>query len=219
LNIKTGGNISVTSKPVIGVVLLAAILGFFFIQQSSYNSAWGTFFDDFSLGLQSDKYSNWRDFNTLGMPIAPSGRQVSASTYERVALIVEGIKVISFNPLGCGVLTEPFVKMLPHLYPGVFFNSAHGTHSAWIEFGIAFGVPGLLFLLGSLLISAINTVKDRDRSIAPITILSLSLNILILYFVGEVSTQHGVEILFYFLALIFALQIPDAKVNKLEGAT
>lgn len=217
INLSAGISISGVLMPVTGALLLALIFCFFLVQQSSYNTGWSTFFEDFSIGLQSDKYINWRDFNALGMPVAPSGRQVSSSTYERIALMVEGLKVISSYPFGCGVLTQPFMKMLPQVYPGVFFSGQHATHSAWIEFGIAFGVPGLLFLIGSLITSAINTIKQGARSIAPITILSLVLNIMILYLVGEVSTQHGVEILFYFLALIFALQIPNLKLYKFEG--
>lgn len=215
-NIRMRSDFSTILAPLISLLLLFAIFGFFLIQQSSYNSGWNTYFEDFSMGLQSDKYVNWRDFSNLGMPIAPSGRELSASTFERTALIVEGIKVISANPLGCGVLTHPFMKMLPQLYPGVVFAGEHATHSAWIEFGIAFGIPGLLFLIGGLLISVVNAIKERSRSPTSITTLSLALGILILYLVGEVSTQHGVEILFYFLGLIFVLQLPMFAANRLE---
>lgn len=215
-NLGSHNQSSVVFAPLIGLLLIVLIFGFFLIQQNTYNSGWNTYLEDFLMGLQSDKYLNWRDFNNLGMPIAPSGRVVSASTYERTALIVEGVKIIAQNPLGCGVLTQPFMKMLPSAYPGVVFGGDHATHSAWIEFGLSFGIPGLFFLIGTLVISAINTIKDISKSVAPVMTLSLILGVLIIYLVGEVSTQHGVEILFYFLGLIFVMQLPNISKNKLE---
>lgn len=207
LNIRFQNNIFAILKPMAAIFLLLLTFAFFLIQQNTYNSGWSNFSEDFLIGLQSSKYINWHDFDNLGMPITPEGRKISSSTYERTALIVEGVKIIYAYPLGCGFLTQPFKTMLPYMYPGVVFGEL-ATHSAWVDIGIAYGTPGLVFLIGGLIIAAFNSIKDRAASVANITTLSLILCIFIIYLVGEVATQHGIEILFYFLGLIFILQIP-----------
>ena len=59
------------------------------------------------------------------------------------------------------------------------------------------GHRGIVFLIGALFIAAFNSIKDRTASVANITTLSLILCIFFLYLVGEVATQHGIEILFF----------------------
>jgi hypothetical protein len=91
------------------------------------------------------------------------------------------------------------------------------THSAWIEFGLAFGYPGMFLLLGTLVI--LITRSARKQFMFRATCLSISLSLLLMYTVGELSTAHAVEILFYWIAFIFAIQAkiifyPDRLITK-----
>jgi hypothetical protein len=47
----------------------------------------------------------------------------------------------------------------------------------------------------------------RKRFIFSATSLSISVSLLLMYTVGELSAAHAVEILFYWIAFLFAIQV------------
>jgi hypothetical protein len=82
------------------------------------------------------------------------------------------------------------------------------THSAWIEFGLAFGYLGIFLLLSALVILIARSARMQFMFRA--TCLSISLSLLLMYTVGELSTAHAVEILFYWIAFLIAIQVKPA---------
>jgi hypothetical protein len=83
------------------------------------------------------------------------------------------------------------------------------THSGWVELGLAFGVPmlGLIFIV--LLLVFIQAARHAYP--ARMTVLGFVVLIFCLYTVGEVAIQHGIEILYYFLAFLPALLFTNSK--------
>jgi hypothetical protein len=161
--------------------------------------------DDVFIAVQIEKYPNWRDPDNLGYPKRSNGTNVSANLYQRAAWVTAGaVLFLPENPLGLGILNRPYPRLLQEKY-GKDVGYIPSTHSAWIEFGLAFGYPGALLLLSALVILIAGSLLKRF--IFSATGFSISLSLLIMYTVGELSTAHAVELLFYWLALIFAIQI------------
>lgn len=189
------------------LLTLAAIFifGWLSLQHIKSVPGWGSLIDDVYISVQIEKYPNWRDPRTLGYPNKPDGNAVATNTYERAAWATAGAVIfLPENQLGLGILNRPYPRLLQEKY-GKDVGYISSTHSAWVEFGLAFGYPGALLLLSALIILIAQSL--RKRFIFSATGFSISLSLLIMYTVGELSTAHAVELLFYWLALIFAIQI------------
>ena len=190
------------------VSTLAAILlfGWFGKEHLKTHPSWLNLFQDISIAIQVEKYQNWKAPHISGLPMNQSGSTVDSSVYVRVAWAAAGLNLLMpENPLGLGILNRPFPSLFKQMYGIELPAYIPSTHSAWIEFGLAFGYPGALLLLGALVILIARSL--RKRFILSATSLSISLSLLLMYTVGELSTAHAVELLFYWLALIFAIQI------------
>jgi hypothetical protein len=188
------------------LVLVATFLfGWLGLQHIKSAPGWLSLVDDVSIAVQIEKYPNWRDPAALGYPEKNDGTTVASNTYERAAWATAGtILFLPENPLGLGVLNRPYPRLLLEKY-GKDVGYIPSTHSAWIEFGLAFGYPSALLLLSTLAILIVRSI--RKRFIFSATSLSISLSLLLMYTVGELSTAHAVEILFYWIAFLFAIQV------------
>jgi O-antigen ligase len=109
-----------------------------------------------------------------------------------------------------GILSKPFTTLLMEKYPngGAYIPS---THSAWIEIALAFGYPGLLLTLGALVSIVCLSVSFAGPHQYLTSILSLGL--ILLYTVGEISSQHAIEMLCFLIALMSAL-LPSSDQAK-----
>ena len=192
------------------LALLIAGIGLFLILyfaylQTAVNKGWHTLIDDAKIAVQIDRYAHWQNPAQMGYPKRDDGQMVAPNTYERVAWAVAGSKAIIAYPQGVGVLAYPFAKH-PNAPPKMVVSSSIpgiATHSGWVELGLAFGIPMLGLIFGALLVTFIEAA--RHAYLARMTVLGFAVLIAFLYTVGEVTIQHGVEILFYLLALFPAL--------------
>jgi hypothetical protein len=168
------------------------------------NSGWDSLFEDIAISTQIDTHDNWKGIGTA-FPLRKDGKPVAGNTYERVALGTLGIRLIALNPIGNGSLRSLKVdakKIEPN------YRSHSYTHSAWIDLGLSFGLPGLLFLpiaFISILMCAVLNPRVRFRA----TIITIAIAILILYLVGEYAFNHSVEMLFYLAGLLSGLALVD----------
>lgn len=189
---------------------LLLILYFGFLQ-TKLNPGWTTLLADAKIAVQIDRYPNWQNPPQLGYPKRDDGQIVTPNTYERIAWAAAGSKAILQYPAGVGVLAYPFAihpKRPANMYsaPGI---PGIATHSGWVELGLAFGVPILSLIFGVLLISLRNAIRGAYP--AKMTILGFCILILFLYTVGEAAIDHGLEILFFLLALLQALMLTSPR--------
>jgi hypothetical protein len=203
------------TKSLIVFFLVVASLFWFTAKHIKNNPGWGSLFEDMAMGYQIERYPNWKDPIGLGEPLRADGSRVEGSAYVRVAWARAGLEVICRHPLGIGVFRHFHIQVkdrAPNIGDIVVY-----THSAWVDIGLAFGVPGLALMpiaLTALLLCAVINPRIRFRA----TIITVAIAILILYLVGEYAFQHGVEILFYLSGLLCGLALLDyAKLKPLNA--
>lgn len=198
----------------IGLVL---ILNFAFLQ-TKVNAGWASLVDDAKIAVQIDRYSNWQNPAQLGYPKRDDGQIVTPNTYERVAWATAGSMATLEYPVGSGVLSYPFAihPKRPANMPVGQGASGIATHSGWVELGLAFGVPLLTLIFGALLLSLVNAIRGAYP--AKMTILGLCILILCLYAVGEAAIDHGLEILYFLLALLPALMLASETPSQKQSS-
>ncbi len=177
--------------------------------QVKVNKGWNNLISDAKIAVQIDRYQNWQNLAKLGYPKRDDGQTVTLNTYERVAWATAGSRAIIENPLGVGVLSFPLAihPNPPSQMPIKLGELGIATHSGWVELGLAFGIPILSLFFAILFISFINVIRGSYP--AKMTILGLIIQISSTYAVGEVAISHGLEILFFILALIPALMLSE----------
>ena len=189
---------------------LCLILYFAYLQ-TAVNKGWHTLIDDVKIAVQIDRYPHWQNPAQMVYPKRDDGQMVAPNTYERVAWAVAGSRAIIAYPQGVGVLAYPFAKH-PNAPPKMVASSSIpgiATHSGWVELGLAFGMPMLGLIFSILLLTFIEAARHAYS--ARMTVLGFAVLITSLYTVGEVTIQHGIEILFYLLALVPALLLTKPR--------
>jgi len=196
------------------IIFLASVLvlGWFIQKHIKNNPGWESLYSDIYISAQVDKYSNWQNTPQFGAPQRDDGQVVRGNTYERVSWAVAGAHLLIDNPLGYG-LSRSFPIQMKQIVPA--FGGSPYTHSAWIDLGLTFGLPGLTLIIASILIvlwSVICSTNCPWRA----TVFTFSLSVLILYAVGEYGFQHGVEILFFICGLLCGLTM---RINFIPGCS
>lgn len=186
------------SFSIIVVIVTVIITIQFFYKHIEYNNNWKNFVTDLIIAKDTNKYQNWKNIEQFGYPQRDDSSEVSRSTYDRISWAIIGIKTIKENPFGIGVLSYPMSKI-----PGMPQNIS--THSGWVELGLAFGMPMLIFIFILLSLIILNAVINNNN--LKITIMTYVLTIIIFYTIGEATIKHGLEILFYLLGLLSGVSI------------
>jgi len=192
------------------LILLPILFIFLFVYQHlSINQGWNHFVEDVTVGFQIDEVPNWQNIQKYGYPKTPSGEQVYPNNYERAAWAAAGAHAISKNPWGYGLLEHSLGKMVRQSYPEAVVRS---SHSAWIDFGLAFGIPGLLLTISAL----VSTIILAMRSSSPnqLVVIWIAFSLLLTFTVAEVSSKHTIEILFFFIALLNTMTLKKSPTTK-----
>lgn len=188
-------------------ILIPALLITLFIQQHlSINRGWNHFSDDLAVAIKIDEIPNWQDVKKYGYPNTANGEPVYPNNYERAAWATAGVHVLLANPLGYGILEHSLGKVIKQSYPEATIAS---SHSAWIDFGLAFGFPGLLFTLAALLSLIVLAFKSDSEN--RYVVMWIAADLLLTFTVAEVSSKHTIEILFFCIALLNNMVKPTQK--------
>lgn len=182
-----------------------SIIFFFAISQMKVNRGWTSLIHDAKIAIQIDRYPHWQNIEQMGYPKNAAGQTVTANNYERIAWATAGSRAIFQHPQGVGILAYPFAKH-PNAPKKMLENSripGIATHSGWVELGLAFGFPILFLIFSTIAVTFI--IATRGLYPAKMTVLGLLVLIMCLFTTGEAAIDHGLEILFYLLALLSAL--------------
>lgn len=205
-----------TLRRLLAVLCLTLIVAFAFGKiQATKSAGWQTLIDDIRTALQVEKFHHWQDPVALGYPESAPGRMVVANTYERTAWATAGLTIfVPQNPLGIGVLSRSFPRLLENQF-GKKVDYIPSTHSAWVDLILSYGLPGIFLLLGSLLLTLYRSVRGQKPMDGFIFVQAMSCGLL--YTVGELSVQHGIEILMYWLTLLASLSLLGIRHTRINS--
>jgi hypothetical protein len=191
--------------PVTVLVLLIPLSGVAIQKHLMLNNHWNTLLADIKVGYQIDKYDHWQS-HSKGFPQNELGVVVNVSNYERMAFAIAGLRYLSQNPLGAGILADSFRKMAAK--NGIESHSLRFTHSGWIDLSLAVGVPGILLIFSSML-SSVYWAMKRQSELASVTVWLL-VAITIFWLIAELATnKHFVEMLIFMLVFLGAVNAYD----------
>lgn len=127
------------------IILLLPLLVAKNLHQNSATQGWKNLFSDIEIGLQIEKYPNWKNPYKFGYPLNYVNERVAPSPYERTSWAVAGIQLIAKEPYGYGSVNNSFKGMLNH--QKIEHNVPGQTHSGWVDFALGFGIPGVLIII------------------------------------------------------------------------
>jgi hypothetical protein len=133
-------------KAALALLLCLLISGVIIGKAVQSNAQWQTLMADAKLAVQVDRYDAWK-YNRIthpGYPINEMGIPASDSNYMRIAWAIIGTKLLAQNPLGYGLLSLSFGELSREKWPDA---ETSWSHSAWLDFALGYGIPGLLILL------------------------------------------------------------------------
>lgn len=134
----------------VGVILLILILlsGYIATKAIQSNPHWKSLIADAKIAVQVDRFDHWKNRNK-GYPLNELGKTVSPSNYERIAWAITGPRLLIEEPLGYGLISLSFLTLGKERWPD---SDLSWTHSAWLDFALGYGLPGLFLLVGSALL-------------------------------------------------------------------
>jgi hypothetical protein len=203
---------------------LGLLLAFFLVvaslgisQHVKKNPAWSNLVADIKVASDIHHQSWWKDDKVCCAPVNSFGVPVDVSTYQRTAWFIVGAHLLAENPQGYGLLHHSFGWLAGEKYPD--FSKPIGgtrgaTHSAWMDFALAVGVPGLLLVLIPLFVSWYRSLSNEGlwNSYASWTIPVMSFA----YLITEANAAHFIELLFFMTAFFCGLtQQQKGKINDL----
>lgn len=165
--------------------------------KSSASEGWGTLFQDVRIAVQIDKYTQWKNHSGAQLPFNETGKVVVINTYERFSWATVGLTLIAKYPMGYGLINNSFIKVLD--LDGVNHNIQGQVHSGWIDFGLAYGIPGVLLLFSCLLALLILGFRAKDDY----CFMSAWLALMLIPFclIAEMSYKQYFESMLFFIAL------------------
>lgn len=180
---------------------------------------WQTMLRDATISIQVDKYKNWQNEPAMGLP--PSGSAQPIANYVRFAWAAKGVLLIKDYPMGYGTLTHQSFPALLKLegIDIVCFMETCGTHSGWVDFGLAYGVPGILSLTLAIAFGLYAGLRIRDSY----SVLACWIFLVALFapLFQEVAMKHLFEIWLFIIAFASGL-VANTKAfdgNSNQGMT
>ena len=202
------------SKALPAIVLLTITLlsaGVWEGHKSLAYRGWDTVFQDAALGLDIDGNKQWQKREgSVPAPLNSNGVEAALNTYSRFAYAAVGTRLISQYPLGYGSINQSFkglqeVAQIPHEHEGQ-------VHSGWIDFGLAFGIPGLVLIFSSLL--SIIYFGLRSKSSIALPWVMICLAFIPFGLIAEITYKQYFEATIFFLTVGSTVIILIGKKDK-----
>jgi len=195
---------------IIFIILACTLIPYGLVKHIESNAAWDTPWADFKIGLDIEKYEYWKNNVIYDAPNNEYGVRVSTTIYERTAWIVAGLKLIKENPQGYGLLHHSFGALAADKWPDFKTQNASGktrgsTHSAWVDFTLGLGIPGLALVILPLWISFFRALQRKGFWYTYIC-WAVPL-ITAIYLTTEVAFDYFFEFLFFMTALFCGLTL------------
>ena len=181
---------------IIGLILLT--LGFAANFHKKTSTGWNSIFADVVVAIDIDQHKQWQKREgSVTTPLNYLGNPAALNTYYRAAYATAGIRLISMYPLGYGSINQSFVGI--QKIAGIQSDHLGQIHSGWIDFGLAFGIPGLAIVFLTLLSTIYIGFRNHPYSnLVPIVI---CITLIPFCLIADTSYKQYFESLIFFIAL------------------
>jgi hypothetical protein len=199
---------------IVGVLMLFLLALVWQGHKSFAYKGWDTIYQDIGVAIDIDKNTQWqKKEGTVEPPLNSLGLPASLNTYSRFAYGAVGIRLISSYPYGYGSINQSFDGL--QTFANVDHEHRGQVHSGWIDFGLAFGLPGLALIFTSLIAVIIIGIRQKNE----LSMLAALLAGMLIPFglIAEISYKQYFEATLFFIvfaATIVAL-IPRLNLNQL----
>ena len=204
-----------SSKILSAIVVMAILLlstGVWESHKSLAYKGWDTVFQDAALGLDIDTNKQWQsNEGSVPMPLNSLGIPAAINTYTRFAYAAVGMRLIAHYPMGYGSINNSFeglqsLAQIPHQHD-------RQVHSGWIDFGLAFGIPGLLLIFASLISTIYFGLKSKSSIALPWVVVCLAF--IPFGLIAEISYKQYFEATIFFLTLASTVIIFSAEKKRI----
>jgi hypothetical protein len=190
------------SFKVINIVAIAFIVVFTGVaikyHKETAAHGWSTIFHDVAVAIDIDGNRQWqKKEGSVQAPLNSLGQPAALNTYSRAAWATVGVRLIGEYPFGYGSVNQSFVGL--QKLEGILNENTGQTHSGWVDFGMAFGIPGLVIIFATLLTTIYFGIIDRRNSnLIPVLICLILMPFCL---IAEMSYKQYFESLIFFIAL------------------
>lgn len=181
-------------------ILVAITLFAFIYLHVKQNPGWSSTFEDTSIAFKIDTHHHWQNTAKYGYPKTESGNFPKSNTYERAAWFVAALSIIPERLLGDGSLEHAFGRAIKDRYPD---SNLTTSHSAWLDFALSLGIPGITLLLGAYLLIFIQSFKKPG--LLNHLVRWISLATILVYSVTELFNEAAFEWLIYVVGFLSSL--------------
>lgn len=178
-------------------VLMLLMLAFAWQGHKSFAyKGWDTIFEDVKVAIEIDKNTQWqRKEGTVEPPLNSLNLPASLNTYSRFAYGMVGIRLIGNHPFGYGSVNQSFNGL--QTYENIYHEHEGQVHSGWIDFGLAFGLPGLSIIFLSLV--AIFFIGLKQKNILSLIAVLFSIMLIPFGLIAEISYKQYFEATLFFI--------------------
>ena len=204
-------------KALLSFIVVSVIVSLSFVGIKNHiqkNMAWPALIADIQIGIDIENQSRWKNRNIYPSLSNRLGKSVDTSTYERTAWFTAGITLIKENPLGYGLLHHSFGALALAKWPDFYKpvgNLRGATHSAWMDFALGLGIPGLLLVLIPLWASWYRSLSQEgiwfSYTAWTVPIFSFA------YLITEANGAHFTELLFFMVAFFCGITLRKPNPN------
>ncbi len=175
------------------------------IQNSiSANKIWKRGLSDIRISLDIDKYDNWKNFLSYGLPENEFGEELPETLYLRLAYAHAGLRAALENPWGYGVTRKAMEDIEKEKYPDIYISNAH---NGYLNLSCAVGIPGLLLFVFAMIAVISQLVHSNSKWALPaIWMIGLYL---VHWFVDAIDRDHFIQLFIYVVALMTTLALVD----------
>lgn len=196
-----------------GIILIIVVIAGYaqLLPHLQKNDSWNTLIADTRIGFQLEQFPQWKFAGEKGYPNNEYGKMVSITNYERVAWFKVGSQLVVKDPLGYGLIEDSFKRRVRDEWPEASPNLSH-AHSGWLDLMLGLGFPGILCILGALILSIrlSLTVQQPWRSLI---FWGLMAN-LMLWVTTEVAATASFSALIFWMSWSCGLNLKDKNIKK-----
>jgi len=176
---------------------------------------WDTIFEDVKVAVDIDKNTQWqRGEGTGESPLNSLGVPAALNTYSRFAWGAVGVRLIGQYPLGYGSINQSFNQL--QSYANIYHVHAGQVHSGWIDFGLAFGIPGLSLIFLSLI--AIILIGLQQKNEFSLQAVLFSTMLIPFGLIAEISYKQYFEATLFFIAFAATIVALAPKMHERQEA-